>query len=95
MKTMGSSLLLACLLLPVNIALAETLQIRIAQQGADLKDIMPMPKQGDSLTSVEAQWGEPLVRGSAVGSPPISKLSYPDFYVYFENDKVLHTVIKQ
>jgi hypothetical protein len=45
------------------------------------------------MTSVEARFGAPANKTSAVGNPPITKWFYPNFVVVFEHDKVLHSVV--
>ena len=55
------------------------------------------PARGMSMESVEAAFGAPTRRVPAVGGanphqPPITRWEYPSFVVYFENDKVVHSV---
>lgn len=50
------------------------------------------PERGLSMEEVEAYLGEPLERLTAIGSPPITRWYYESFTVYFENDKVIHSV---
>ncbi|PHS17495.1 MAG: hypothetical protein COA86_09385 [Kangiella sp.] len=68
-------------------------------------DVLPMPivnnvnqsadtpKLGLDMQKVEDQYGEPTQRIDAVGEPPITRWIYPTFTVFFEHDKVLHSVI--
>jgi len=51
------------------------------------------PSRGQTMESVKAKFGTPSQEGSSVGAPPISRWEYPGYVVFFENDKVLHTVI--
>ena len=44
------------------------------------------------MASVEARFGPPATRSSAVGQPPITRWDYPDFTVFFEYDHVVHSV---
>jgi hypothetical protein len=44
------------------------------------------------MASVEARFGVPASRGAAVGQPPITRWTYPNFTVYFEYDHVVHAV---
>jgi hypothetical protein len=55
----------------------------------------PMPTRGLSMQQVQARFGEPLSKRSAVGEPPITRWSYPGYTVYFEHQYVIHSVIKQ
>lgn len=52
------------------------------------------PSRGMSMEKVEAAFGAPASREAAVGQPPITRWEYPGYVVYFENNIVLHTVIK-
>ena len=56
------------------------------------------PASGMSMESVEAKYGAPSRRVPAVGGgsaqqPPITRWEYPGFVVYFENNRVIHTVV--
>ena len=56
-----------------------------------------LPARGSTMSSVEASFGAPSEREAAVGTapnPPITRWDYPAFVVYFENDKVIHSVVK-
>ena len=50
------------------------------------------PARGMSMDRVEATFGAPLNRVPAVGEPPITRWEYPGFVVYFEHQRVIHTV---
>jgi hypothetical protein len=71
--------------------LAETLaidgQVAIKASGVET------PPRGSSMEAVEARFGAPSNKSSAVGNPPITKWFYPNFVVVFEHDKVLHAVV--
>lgn len=54
----------------------------------------PTPARGMSMRAVEERFGVPQNRAAAVGQPPITRWDYPGFSVYFENDRVLHTVVR-
>ena len=51
-----------------------------------------MPRRGISMEDVLAQFGEPDQRYGPVGEPPISEWVYGNFRVYFEYQKVLHSL---
>ena len=51
-----------------------------------------LPARGSSMDRVLTEFGEPEQRKDAVGDPPITEWDYGDFKVYFEFDRVLHTV---
>jgi hypothetical protein len=52
------------------------------------------PARGATKTRVETSFGAPVSKQAAVGDPPISSWEYADFTVYFEYDRVLHSVEK-
>ncbi|MGB0496549.1 MAG: DUF4179 domain-containing protein [Kangiellaceae bacterium] len=68
-------------------------------------DVLPMPvvknvnesantpRQGIDMQRVEEKYGAPLEKVAAVGEPPITRWVYPTFTVFFEHDKVLHSVL--
>ena len=50
------------------------------------------PSRGMSEASVESRFGAPMAKVDPVGDPPISRWEYADFIVYFEYDRVIHSV---
>ena len=57
-----------------------------------------LPKRGSSMAQVQAQFGAPQQKLSAVGggsrrTPPITRWVYADFSVYFENTHVVDAVL--
>ena len=52
------------------------------------------PARGATMARVQRQFGAPLSKRSAVGDPPIASWEYADFTVFFEYDRVLHSVEK-
>jgi hypothetical protein len=90
-----SLVLIACLLAPAGAAVAETLvmndQVQIRESDVQV------PHRGTSMKAVEQQFGAPASRHAAVGGasgsqPPITRWDYPHFSVFFEKDKVIHSV---
>ena len=71
---------------------AETLAIdgQVAIKPAGIET----PQRGSTMTAVEQKFGAPANKSAAVGNPPITKWFYPNFVVVFENDKVLHAVVR-
>ncbi|WP_185266555.1 phosphodiesterase [Halopseudomonas xiamenensis] len=69
---------------------ADTLAIPLGQQAAAQQ--LELPQRGASTQSVQQRHGQPSTRHPAVGQPPISRWDYPGFSVYFEHDKVIHSV---
>ena len=73
-------------------ALADELKVP-APEGSSAN----RPTSGMSMESVEAKYGAPTRRAPAVGGastaqPPITRWEYPGFVVYFEHNRVVHTV---
>lgn len=52
----------------------------------------PMPRRGITMDRVLAEFGEPQGRQGPVGDPPITTWDYGSFKVYFEYDRVLHSL---
>ncbi len=73
-----------------SLAYSESVALSVAEQG---NQSLQTPQNGQKKENVEAQFGAPIERVSAVGEPPISKWVYQDFTVYFEHDTVLHAVL--
>jgi hypothetical protein len=51
-----------------------------------------LPARGASMKAVEARFGAPAERHTAVGKPPITRWDYKGFSVYFEYEHVVHAV---
>jgi hypothetical protein len=79
-------LLVALLSVPPVLIYAETLTLGPVGPSAD------GPKRGSTMVDVEAAMGLPQSTSGPVGDPPITVWHYPQFNVYFEYDKVLHSV---
>jgi hypothetical protein len=52
------------------------------------------PARGATMARVERKFGAPISKRGAVGDPPIASWEYEDFTVFFEYDRVLHSVEK-
>lgn len=72
---------------------AEQLTVPVGSQ-AD-RSQLSLPTTGMSQDSVRNRWGAPQDMKGPVGEPPISQWHYPDFIVYFEHGRVLHSVVKR
>ena len=77
-----------------NMVLAEIVQIPLAAQGGEHAAAINKPSKGTTQQSVLAEFGSPIAQTPAVGSPPISRWEYANYYVYFENKHVIHAVLK-
>jgi hypothetical protein len=53
------------------------------------------PKNSQTKEEVAAKFGEPLKKVAAIGEPPISRWEYGKFNVFFEDNLVIHTVLKK
>jgi hypothetical protein len=83
--------ILACLI--SALASADNLVVPVGQQGAD-KASLERPHRAMKAADVEGKFGAPLSKSEAVGTPSISNWEYPEYRVYFEGDRVLHSVLK-
>lgn len=59
---------------------------------------MNLPKRGLTMAQVEARYGAPLQKldtrgGDSARHPPINRWQYPGYTVYFERNRVIHSVI--
>jgi hypothetical protein len=71
---------------------AENIQVPLGQQG-DKNTTIERPSAGMTKAQVQQRFGEPAGFKDAVGMPPISSWSYNNFTVYFEYDRVIHSVL--
>ncbi len=67
-----------------------------AQQSSSSGDAVrlmeEMPTRGSTMNNVRQSLGRPQRVVGPVGDPPITRWVYEDFTVYFEHDRVLHSV---
>ena len=54
-----------------------------------------MPARGATMKIVAGSLGMPIKKIPAVGKPAISRWQYAAFTVYFENNRVLHSVVSR
>lgn len=87
----GVLLGLACTFASTHIH-AETVAIPLGQQGPAWN--VETPRTGLTKDQVEAKFGEPVATSGPVGDPPIYTWDYGQFAVYFESDRVIHSVVK-
>ncbi|MDN6318413.1 MAG: hypothetical protein L0J77_01505 [Marinobacter sp.] len=78
-------------LAPASGAFAEDIRVPVGSQ-VD-RSQQSMPRTGMTQASVRAAWGQPDSIETAVGQPPISQWHYGKFVVYFESDRVIHSVL--
>lgn len=72
-------------------AYADTVEVPVGSQGVVAEASYLRGKKQEEVT---AELGEPLGIQGPVGEPAITRWEYADFYVYFEYNRVLHTVKK-
>ncbi len=63
--------------------------------GSSTFDQSGKPTRGMTTESVRANFGPPRSTSDAVGAPPISRWEYAGFVVFFEYDRVIHSVTKR
>lgn len=73
---------------------AQTLQMGSSNNAASFEQA-GKPTRGMTQERVEAEYGSPQSRDSAVGEPPIARWEYANFVVFFEYDRVIHSVTKR
>jgi hypothetical protein len=82
------------LLAPVGTALAEELRMSVKDQAQQsLQE--DLPRNGLSESSVRNRWGQPESMTGPVGDPPIYQWHYQNFIVFFEGNRVIHSVLRQ
>lgn len=91
-KSIATRLGVVCLLLASTLATADVVRIPIGQQTADAS--LNLPQTGETKTQVREEHGDPLEARGPTGDPAIYRWDYRDFTVYFEDDRVIHAVVK-
>lgn len=84
---------LSSLLLPLMLGqplMAEEIHIPLGQQGPSN---ISMPVRGDHRNLVLERFGLADEEHPAVGKPPITRWDYREFSVYFENERVINSVL--
>lgn len=76
-----------------SVAQADTLVVDKIRQNA--QQSAEHPTRGMTMNAVADRFGEPRERIAAVGEPPISRWVYDGYIVFFERDRVLHTVVRR
>ena len=89
-----AALLCGCAL--ASAAVAETLVVNDQVQLRESQ--LDRPKRGLTMDQVEKQFGAPATRHPTVGGgspqqPPITRWDYSGFSVFFERDRVVHSVV--
>ncbi len=81
--------ILAGLLTASMCTFAATDPIGVGEQSKQATD---KPRTGQSMETVRENFGSPVREVPAIGEPPITRWVYNGFTVYFEHDRVIHSV---
>ena len=71
---------------------ADEVLVPVTEQGDKSINV---PHNSQTQEEVREKFGEPLKEAEPVGTPAITKWEYDKFTVVFENDRVIHTVLKK
>ncbi len=86
------TLILAATLLMLSISIhADVLLI----DRVEAKQNMTVPQKSLTMNQVRSQFGEPISEFPAVGDPPITRWEYATFWVFFEYQHVITSVLKK
>lgn len=89
-----SVILLACLLGAGAPVQADVLLLdSIESAPPNSSNGLMRPRGGSTMAIVRGGFGEPAAIQDAVGDPPITRWTYPDYTVYFEHDRVIEVVV--
>lgn len=75
------------------LVLAEDIKIPVGAQASETYEVT-RPETGATKAHVKSQFGNPIKENASKGNPPISNWEYAEFIVYFENNHVIHSVVK-
>ena len=96
------SLLLSVVLITSSILIlpltgyTETLVIPdISNQPSNTPEGVPRPTRSMTMEQVKEQFGNPLEIHGPVGDPPITRWVYKRFVVHFEQEYVIHSVVRK
>lgn len=89
----GLALLITTTTLVTPASVAQTISIPVSRQAEQMQDI-ERPKSGSKMSQVLKRFGQPLQKSAPVGEPPIERWDYAEFSVYFEYQRVIHSVLK-
>ncbi len=93
-----STVFAACLVICVGIATTPASADRLLIQRVESAEGFELPNRGQSMTEVEAKFGAPSKKlaprgGQSAAWPVIHRWEYPNFIVYFEDDRVISAVL--
>ncbi len=94
MKLLNPLLVTAALAFGAPLANADILLLdAIAESPSNSAAGLSRPRTGQDMNQTRSQFGEPMKEISWIGDPPISRWVYDQFTVYFENNRVITTVV--
>jgi len=91
MAKLRTATLIALFLALFGTAQADTLKM----EGMSAASGDARPTRGMTQRGVESKYGSPVNVRAPVGEPPITRWEYSGFVVFFEYDRVIHTVAKR
>lgn len=92
------SMIIASTMVLLSVTAVQAEVISIADPRYDVPNTATgviRPVQGMDMAAVEQKFGQPESKLPAVGDPPITRWQYPEFDVFFEYDKVIHSVVNR
>ena len=96
MKFFAKLVVTASLLVPAPGLFADVLLMdKIAEEPGNTSAGVPRPTRYMSMNQVRGSFGEPASIVPWVGDPPITRWVYDDYTVYFEYDRVIHSVVNR
>ncbi len=84
---------LGALICGISLAYADVVTIPVSQQGDDQRR-SELPKRGTHRDTLIDRWGDPESSSGPVGTPPIYRMDYADFFVVLEGNWVIRSVLK-
>jgi len=92
LQTLFAATVATFMLVPSGTVIAEEVRVSVKNQiEQGLQE--DLPRRGLSESSVRNRWGAPQSVTGPVGEPPIRQWHYDNFVVYFEHNRVIHSVI--
>ena len=98
MDSIRSAVLATTLALLVSLPVSADVLLMDSIQSAPAVQV---PRTGLSMANVRASYGTPVTEHPAVSTygnpdhPPITRWDYNGFSVFFEHDKVVHSVVQR
>lgn len=92
MHTLRSTFLLAIALAATATAAEDQPRPGDLDPAQVVEAVPGMPERGRTMQAVRSRLGDPRRVVGPVGDPPITRWVYEEFTVYFEHERVLHSV---